>query len=72
MADGVSLVLEPRAVSRKVAAAALSMSLSTFETDVQPQLKVIRMGSRVLVPVAELDRFVRERAAYTVEPRKAA
>jgi hypothetical protein len=46
------------AVSRAEAAARLGMSLSSFERYVIPEIKVVRRGSLVLVPVRELERWV--------------
>src|SRR5215216_3229803 len=53
----VSLVLEPIAVNRQDAAAALGMSLDSFERNVQPHVRIIRRGRLRLVPVAELRRW---------------
>lgn len=55
------------ALSKPEAAAALSMSVDSLERYVLPSVKVVRRGRLVLVPVAELDRWLRENAAYTVE-----
>ena len=49
-------------VSRREAAKALSVSLRHFEEKIQPRIKTVRSGRRVLVPVAEVERWVRERA----------
>jgi hypothetical protein len=38
------------------AAAAIGVSVDFFEQHVQPDLKVVRQGRKVLVPVAELGR----------------
>jgi len=45
------------ALTREEAAQAVGLSLSTFTRHVQPELKVIRRGSAVLVPVRELERW---------------
>jgi hypothetical protein len=37
-----------------------------FEEHVQPGLKVVRQGRKVLVPVAELERWVSEKAQRTL------
>jgi hypothetical protein len=63
--SAVHLHLEPVAVSREDAAAALGMSLTTFEERVQPALGLVRCGRRQLVPVAELRRWVEE---HTEDP----
>lgn len=44
----------PILVSREDAAAMLAMSLRHFERFVQPHVRVVRLGQRVLIPVAEL------------------
>jgi len=53
-------------VTRREAAALLSMSVDHFERHVQPQLKVHRSGSKVLIPRAELDRYVEETSTLTL------
>ena len=50
-------------VSKVEAAYRLSISLDTFERLVMPEVRVVRIGRRVLFPVAELERFVERRAA---------
>lgn len=55
------------ALNKVEAAKALSMSVDSFERYVMPSLKVVRRGRLVLVPVTELDRWLRENAAYTVK-----
>jgi hypothetical protein len=51
------------ALTRNEAAAALGMSLDSFERYVQPNVKLIRRGRMRLAPVAELERWVAENAA---------
>jgi hypothetical protein len=60
MSVPVTLHLEPVAVSRENAAAALGVSLATFEQSIQPNLGLIHSGRRRLVPVAELRRWAEE------------
>lgn len=55
------------ALSKVEAADALSMSVDSLERYVMPSVKVVRRGRLVLVPVTELERWLRENAAYTVE-----
>ena len=55
------------ALTRQEASAALGISVDTFERRVQPFIKVIPCGQLVLVPPAELERWVRENARYLVE-----
>ena len=50
------------AVSRRDAAAALGMSLSTFQRHVQPELQCVYIGNLRLYPVSELERWLREHA----------
>jgi hypothetical protein len=58
--DEVVVSLSPVAVTREVAAAALGMGLTMFSERVQPELEVVRVGAKVLIPVAELQRWVGE------------
>jgi|GEM_PF-3246476 len=56
------------ALSRPEAAAALGVSLRFFDEYVMPELRVVRPGGRrVLVPVKELERWLAENAARTLE-----
>ncbi len=48
--------------TREEAAAALGMSIDTFERKVQPFIRVVPCGALVQVPPEELRRFVRENA----------
>jgi hypothetical protein len=54
------------ALTRQEASAALGISVDTFERRVQPFIKVIPCRQLVLVPPAELERWVRENARYLV------
>ena len=51
-------------VTRKEAAAALGMSVDTFERRVQPFVRVVLCGQLVLVPPTELERWVRDNARF--------
>lgn len=51
-------------LTKKEAAASLGVSVDTFERRIQPFLKVIPCGQLLLVPVAELERWVRANAHY--------
>jgi hypothetical protein len=51
------------AVDRKEAAEMLGLSVDSFERHVFPRLRVVRAGRRVLVPVAEIERYLTENAA---------
>jgi hypothetical protein len=57
----------PRIALTKVEAAqSLGVSVDFLEAHVLPDLAVIREGRKVLVPVTELQRWCRERAARTL------
>jgi hypothetical protein len=62
----ITISMSPVAVSRAHAATALGMSLSFFETEIQPELRLVRRKSKVLVPVAELERWLAENAERMV------
>jgi excisionase family DNA binding protein len=49
-------------LTRREAAASLGISLNHFERRVQPELKVVLSGQLVLIPVAELERWVHRNA----------
>jgi hypothetical protein len=67
MRDGVALAAIPRyALTREEAAAALGMSLNSFERYVQPEVRLIRRGRIRLVPVEELRRWANDAAERTV------
>ncbi len=51
-------------LSRKEAAAALGVSVDTFERRVQPVIKLVPCGQLLLVPVKELERWCEEHAHY--------
>ena len=44
------------------AAAALGVGPDFFDQNIRPELKMIRRGSKRLVPVAELERWAQENA----------
>ena len=55
----------PRFALRKEdAAESLGMSVDSFERHVQPFIKTVAVGSMVLVPPVELERWVRDNARY--------
>lgn len=54
------------ALSRSEAAAALGISLDSFERYVQPSLRVVRLGRMRLVPISELERWLDEYAERTL------
>lgn len=54
------------ALTREEAAAALGMSVDSFERHVQPTIRMVRLGRMRLVPIAEIDRWLDENAGRTV------
>ena len=54
------------ALDRSEAAAALGMSLDSFERHVQPTVRMVRLGRMRLVPISELERWLAEHAERTV------
>jgi len=54
------------ALTREEAAASLGVSLDSFERHCQPTMRLVRLGRLVLVPVSELDRWLKEQAAPTL------
>jgi hypothetical protein len=55
------------ALTREDAAAAIGMSLDSFERHVQPTIRLVRLGRMRLVPVAELQRWLGENAQRTLD-----
>jgi hypothetical protein len=54
--------MSPVAVSRADAARALGVSLTFFSEEIQSELRLVRRKSKVMVPVAELERWLSENA----------
>jgi hypothetical protein len=54
------------ALTREEAAAAIGMSIDSFERHVQPSLRLVRVGRLRLVPVAELGRWLEVHAERTL------
>jgi hypothetical protein len=54
------------ALTREEAAAAIGMSLDSFERHVQPTLGMVRRGKLRLVPVRELERWLESQAESTL------
>lgn len=65
--SGVQLVLTPIAVCRADAAAALGLSLDSFERFVQPHVRMVRRGRLRLVPVSELQRWAEANAEQLLD-----
>jgi hypothetical protein len=55
------------ALTRPEAAAAIGMSLDSFERCVQPTIRLIRLGRMRLVPTNELERWLEDHAARTLD-----
>jgi hypothetical protein len=53
-------------LSKPAAAAALDMSVDSFDRYVMPHVRCIRRGKLRLFPVAELERWARESAEHLV------
>ena len=51
------------ALSREAAAASLGVSEDTFDRHVVPHLRVVPVGTRRLIPVRELERYLESKAA---------
>jgi excisionase family DNA binding protein len=54
------------AYSKQEAATCLGVSVDFLEEHVLPDLRITRLGRRVLIPVTELERFLRETAMRTL------
>jgi hypothetical protein len=55
------------ALTRSEAAAAIGVSLDSFERYVQPELRLVRRGRLRLVPIRELERWLDHEAALTLD-----
>jgi excisionase family DNA binding protein len=55
------------ALTRQEAAAALGVSLDSFERHIQPDLKLVRRGKLRLVHVAELERWLDQNGERVLE-----
>ena len=55
------------ALTREEAAAAVGMSLDSFERHVQPTLRLVRLGRMRLVPIAELERWLGDHAERALD-----
>ena len=55
------------ALTREEAAAAIGMSIDSFERHVQPTLRLVRLGRMRLVPIGELERWLTDNAERTLE-----
>jgi hypothetical protein len=57
-------------LTRKEAAAALGMSVDTFERRVQPFIRVVLCGQLILVPPEELERWVKDNSRFLIWERQ--
>jgi excisionase family DNA binding protein len=55
------------ALTRAEAAAAIGVSVDSFERYIQPEIRVVRRGRLRLVPVRELERWLERSAARVFE-----
>lgn len=55
------------ALSPDEAAAALSMSRDSFDRYVRDELRLVRRGRKILVPISELENWLQRSAARTLE-----
>ena len=62
----LTIAITPIVLSKPQAAAALSMSVDSFERHVQADLRVIRRGRLRLYPVTELERWANDNAERTL------
>ena len=71
MGELAQLLAQPRlprlALELTEAAAALGVSKKFFDEHIRHELRLVRRGRRVLVPVRELERWLDDSAAFTVE-----
>ena len=54
-------------LTKPEAAAALGISVDSFERHVQPELRIIRRGRMRLIPLRELERWASDNAALTLD-----
>ena len=64
-------LVDRKTYTRQEAADALRVSLDHLERHVLPDLRLIRSGRLVLVPVVEIDRWADRAASLTLDKRKA-
>lgn len=55
------------ALTREEAAEALGIGLTTFKTQVQPHLRMVRRGKVRMIPVTELQRWLQENAERVLD-----
>jgi hypothetical protein len=57
------------ALSVEQACAALGVSWDTWHTTIEPDVRIVRLGRRKLIPVASIERWLDEHAETTLERR---
>lgn len=61
--------LPPRlALSADEAAASIGVSRDFFDEHVRPELRIVRRGRRLLVPVREIDHWLEREASRALDP----
>jgi excisionase family DNA binding protein len=55
------------ALTRAEAAAAIGVSVDSFERYIQPELRIVRAGRLRLIPISELQLWLDTNAARTLE-----
>ena len=60
--DNTGPSLQPLAVRREDAARMLGVSLRHFERHIQPNVRTVAIGGRVVIPVSELERYLQLQA----------
>ena len=68
-APQVVLSLPCIALTREQAARSIGMSLDHFEKHVQPEIRLVRRGRKVIVPTAELTAWVERNQEHVLEGR---
>jgi hypothetical protein len=61
--------LAPLALTVEQACAALSVSWEIWREHVEPEIKLVRLGRRKVIPVAELERWLADHAENVLERR---
>jgi excisionase family DNA binding protein len=54
------------ALTVEQAAAALSVGYDVFHRSIEPELRIVRIGRRKLIPVSELQRYLDDHAERTL------
>ncbi len=57
------------ALNVKEACAAIGVSWDVWKAQVEPDVRLVRLGTRKLVPIAELERWLAEHAETILERR---